>query len=368
MRSIVDNLKLFHELDLGDIDYYNSCLFPGWNYVPITQNKFNLYRSKFYMWKDDTEFDIVHKIYVPYLSGLPYRHRMYIPSFAHLFDKSNVYSPKPEQIPLFQNRIYKSMANIGIPPKGGIQIEGIDVDVNLDSKDDILSGAILNIPYRTKTFPKEYYLNEEKAGVSFRTIKKTSGFSIYNKYEKMDEDTRLITGIDENCYRISLRIAGCAMKTVFGGKRILFTDIMTDWFNNRILKAYHKHLTKIGVFQDSLVMPFDKQIEIIKNNTYKHKPSGKYKLVEIWKYIRENGYDAIPSNKLYLLRNKFKQLGLTMSWLKDSQLGEYDIYNKIMVDLIDMLKGESKYSIDVNPMAQFDDEMQHSCVMQRNFL
>ena len=57
-----------------------------------------------------------------------------------------------------------------------------------------------------------------------------------------------------------------------------------------------------------------------------------------------------------------------MSWLKDSQLGEYDIYNKIMVDLIDMLKGESKYSIDVNPMAQFDDEMQHSCVMQRNFL
>ena len=97
----------------------------------------------------------------------------------------------------------------------------------------------------------------------------------------MDEDTRLITGIDENCYRISLRIAGCAMKTVFGGKRILFTDIMTDWFNNRILKAYHKHLTKIGVFQDSLVMPFDKQIEIIKNNTYKHKPSGKYKLVEL---------------------------------------------------------------------------------------
>ena len=79
----MDNLKLFHELYLGDIDYYNGWLFPGWNYVPITQNKFNLYRSKFYMWKDDTEFDIVHKIYVPYLSGLPYRHRMYIPSFAH---------------------------------------------------------------------------------------------------------------------------------------------------------------------------------------------------------------------------------------------------------------------------------------------
>ena len=64
------------------------------------------------------------------------------------------------------------MANIGIPPKGGIQIEGIDVDVNLDSKDDILSGAILNIPYRTKTFPKGYYHNEEKPGVSFRSKKK----------------------------------------------------------------------------------------------------------------------------------------------------------------------------------------------------
>ena len=131
----------------------------------------------------------------------------------------------------------------------------------------------------------------------------------------MNENTRLITGIDENCYRISLRIAGCAMKTVFGEKRILFTDVMTDWFNKKIQKAYDKHLSKIGIFKGSILVPFDKQIEIIKNNTYKHKPSGKYKLVEIWKNIRENGYNAIPSNKLYPLRNKFKQLGLTMSWL-----------------------------------------------------
>ena len=344
----MDNLKFYTKQDLDETTYYKDLINqPGWKRCYYKPNPANPHRSKSKHRKTDKETGTTHYLYISLFDNIPVKHSFYLSSFGIFFGRGNIFSPDHKNISYLENKIIKSMLNVGIKYPGEIELTGFDFDINVkfkNSKDmEIVKESLINNLNWNKIRPTNIYDTANGFGVYNRSSLNRIGLLVYDKQMQLkSKDIHSDTSVAENCLRWSYRINGpSAMQSVFRCKTLPFDALLVELFNYNIIRVFEKRLNELGIFKGAKIVTKDTLKKVIKENS--NMKNGKYPALEDLRKIMINRRNLSPT-KRKRLKDKCKNNGICFTWVEDVCDREIYLHDMVMEELKLVLEGRSECS------------------------
>ena len=344
----MDNFKFWTKQDLDETTYYKDLINqPGWKRCYYKPNPANPHRSKSKHRKTDKETGITHYLYISLFDNIPVKHSFYLSSFEIFFGRGNIFSPDHKNISYLENKIIKSMLNVGIKYPGEIELTGIDFDINVkfkNSKDmEIVKESLINNLNWNNIRPTNIYDTADGFGVYNRSSLNRIGLLVYDKQMQLkSKDIHNDTTIAKNCLRWSYRINGpSAMQSVFRCKTLPFDALLVELFNYNIIRVFEKRLNELGIFKGAKIVTKDTLRKVIKENS--NRKNGKYPALEDLRKIMKSRKNLSPS-KRKRLKDKCKNNGICFTWVEDVYDREIYLHDMVMEELKLVLEGRSEFS------------------------